>query len=671
MSRLPSIDTFRGIGVSLVLWTHAGLPGAPGAFVGIDAFFMISGFLVTTSFLRLFDRLRVGEGDASSFTLYRTASVRFLEARVRRILLPLFAAIFLTLAAGWVLLLPGDLYELADAALMSVLLSGNLHAASTGDYFDMIVQAEPLLHTWSLALEEQFYLLSLVIMAAWALLPRTWGFWALVLGGGLFSLALAQIYSTDPDLKGASYYLFSTRVWEFLMGVALAPLVRGGIFEGRLGRWLTCDIAFALGWVLVFGSIAILTPDAPSPGLVSLPALIGMGLIIIGQPRSRFLAERIHLRPITYAGRNLYGIYLFHFPVVVYLAYVDPPLGAWMPVVSFVASYAVALALGALIELPFERWRSPRFRIIVGLDLLLLAGIFGLATLIWQSGGAPERMPEAAQRAYLGKYLVNPERGRCMEGELTAEGYSCSYGAPSERKVVLIGDSHSDMLANQLGRALEERGLQTLHFWSYACPAIGARLYDLDVFGDDCTRLSFEAHDRLSAMQGVEAVIYAALWPSYLGYSEDDVPQEIASGRAGGPGAANLRTYREAFQRQFLDTVRGLTARGIEVYIVAPVPILERSPADEEALNAWYRPRSWTTPLNEALGRDAYEAQGEVFQAVIAPLRDVDGVYVLDPGDVLCPDETCRQIEDGTPLYYDETHLNERGAEAVVRHWFP
>ena len=137
MNRSYSIDTYRGLGVSLVIWTHAGLPWAPGAYITIDGFFLISGYLVTRSFLGLLDRLGADGSDRSPLTLYRVAGLKFLDARVRRILLPLFVTILLTLAVGWLLLLPGDLNDLADAALMSVLLSGNMHAAATGDYFEV------------------------------------------------------------------------------------------------------------------------------------------------------------------------------------------------------------------------------------------------------------------------------------------------------------------------------------------------------------------------------------------------------------------------------------------------------------------------------------------------------------------------------------------------------
>lgn len=669
VKRSLSIDTYRGVGVSLVLWTHAGLPGVPGSFIAIDGFFVISGYLVTLSFLRQLDRLEGNDPRAGRWSRYARAARHFAEARVRRILLPLLATLLLTLLAGWLVLLPADLNDLADAALMSVLLSGNLHAAGGGDYFDAASNARPLLHSWSLALEEQFYLMSLALMAVFALLRRPWAFWVVTMGGLLASLTWAQAMSSDPATHSQAYYLFSTRVWEFLLGVALATLVTCGHLEGRLGRWLSGGLAYALGWAVMAASILLLTPAAPSPGLISVPAMLGVCLILLGQPRSRLLSQGMHLRPFVAAGRNVYGIYLVHLPVIVYLGYAAPPLGPWSGVAAFVLSYAVALALGALIELPFDRWRRPRFRWILLADGVLVAVILGLCAMIWQGGGVPERMPEAAQRAYLAKFLLNPERARCMEGELTTTGYSCTYGPPSDRKMVLIGDSHSDMLASPLAKAFATQGRQLVHYWSAECAPVGSAVAELGAFSARCAGLATEAHAQLARMPGVEGVIYAVLWPWYLGYGPQELPRHLVESRGAPVGSVDPATYRAGLMAQFRRTVEGLTAQGLHVYIVSPVPIHGLPLPEEAALNLWYRPEGWRANLQD-LTRADYDAQGEMFRQMVGAFAGRADVTVLDSAGVLCPGERCEVWGEGSPLYYDDNHLNELGASALVQSWF-
>jgi len=330
-SRSAAIDTFRGLGVTLVVWTHAGMPGAPGAYITIDCFFVLSGYLITRSFLMTHAKFVAGDAGKTPptrFQAYKKTALLFMEGRIRRILFPLFLTLLLTLIAGWAVLLPADLFDLAEAAFMAVLLSGNLHAAATGDYFEIQVAAEPLLHTWSLALEEQFYLFSLLVLALIVLVRSRLVVWAGILLLCAASLGTAEYYSTHPELKGQSYYLFITRIWEFLVGVALAPLIVYDRLEGRIGRALTHDASFVLGWVLVAVSIVVLTPSSPSPGVVSVPAIIGICLIVLGRPLRPFLAQGMHSRYVMYVGKNIYGIYLLHFPVIILISYMAPPWGA-------------------------------------------------------------------------------------------------------------------------------------------------------------------------------------------------------------------------------------------------------------------------------------------------------------------------------------------------------
>jgi peptidoglycan/LPS O-acetylase OafA/YrhL len=659
-----AIDTFRGIGLLAVIWSHAGLPGLPGAFVAIDAFFVISGYLITLSFLRVYTELNAQT--PSGFTSYRRAALIFLEGRFRRIVLPLLATILITLGAGWFILLPADLDRLADASFMSIILAGNLHAIGTGDYFELAFEVEPLLHTWSLALEEQFYLFSLLLFAAYCLEPSRRLFWIICIGLIAVSLALSQVYLNDPALRSQNYFLFRTRIWEFLIGGVLAAAVKNGGLNGRLGSYLRSDLAYLIGWALFIVSMLVLTPASPSPGLIAVPALLGVCLVILGAPNAPLLAQKMHWRPITYLGRNLYGIYLLHFPVIVMFLYLEPPLGAALAPLTFVLSCAFAVVIGGVIERPFDRWRSPSLPKMVVFNAALLAAIGVLLLAIWTSGGAPDRMPEKSQQAYLGKFLVNPHRERCLTGELGTKGYSCSYGALSERKALLIGDSHSDVFANPLSQLLQRNGMQLQHYWYAQCPPISSQLHALPGVSERCQKTGFEAHQAMATTQGVEAVFYALLWSWYLGYEPGSVPKFFEPGQG---SDASRQEFTETFIEQFHASVKAAIGRGLSVYIIAPAPVYTVNVPDTAAKTAWYLPQGWGNKAKLILPRSEYQRQRQMFDRMVAPLLSVPGVVILDPAKGLCTRLECSAMKNGVPLYYDNNHLNEAGAALVVDQW--
>jgi peptidoglycan/LPS O-acetylase OafA/YrhL len=358
----PEIDGLRAIAVSVVVLYHAGL-GAPGGFVGVDVFFVISGFLITS--------LIVKDLEAGTFTL-----AGFWERRIRRIIPALACVVLATLLAGWFMLLPNDFAELGRSAVYLGLFSANIYFWRSSGYFDGAAEQKPLLHTWSLAVEEQFYLvfpLLLVGLFAIPLLRRRGGLLSLFGLGILVSLgASAWGVILRPD---ATFYLLPTRAWELLLGAAVAlipvPASAGdGVFAGRIA--LTNNFRELLSSAALLGIILPswhYTSDTPFPGIAALPPCLSTALFIwvtgvcSAESRVPLVARALSVRPLVFVGLISYSLYLWHWPLIAFSNYASmkPPSAGerWLLVV---ASVLLAALSWRLVEQPFRTRRLCKSR---------------------------------------------------------------------------------------------------------------------------------------------------------------------------------------------------------------------------------------------------------------------------------------------------------------------
>jgi len=335
------IDGLRMVAVLPVVLNHAGISGFSGGFVGVDIFFVISGYLITLILTR--------EIEESSFSIWR-----FYERRARRILPALFAVLAACLVAGlWVL--PPNLYEALGKSVIATLgFSSNFWFwQSAGDYFSPSVELEPLLHTWSLAVEEQFYLFFPLLL--WAMAGRgrrVWIIvvWAIVLGSFCLSLWMTQAHPT------ANFYLVPTRAWELGAGALLAL--------GAFGRARHRAIAEGAGWIglaLIGGGILLIDAHTPFPGLAALSVVLGATLIVFansGAPVS--VGRLLAWPPFVWVGLISYSLYLWHWPILVAVRSVTRDLD--LPPSTAALCVLLSIGMGWLswrfVERPF-RARGP------------------------------------------------------------------------------------------------------------------------------------------------------------------------------------------------------------------------------------------------------------------------------------------------------------------------
>lgn len=438
----PEIDGLRALAVLPVMLFHAGIGGFGGGYVGVDVFFVISGFLITSMVV---SGLRTG-----SFSLRD-----FYERRARRLLPALFVVMAACLPAAWFLLLPGEALAFGRSMAAASAFGANMLFWRTSGYFDQAAELKPLLHTWSLGVEEQFYIVfPLLLMLCWRLSPRRL---ALLLGAmALLSLAGAQwLLARQPQ---ASFYLAPWRAWELLSGALLALHCGGGLHWPAASRWPAWqrDLAGACGLALILLPVLTYTPQTPFPGLAALPPVLGTLLVLACVDGAGRVGRLLTWRPVVGIGLISYSAYLWHQPLLAFARLSQPGAAPdWLPPLMVLLALGLAAVTWRLVELPWrDRHRQPSRAV----WRLALAGTLGLGAaglaLGWQ-GGLPQRWPPAVRD------LIDPPKTRLLVCPPASGGLQiCPLGAPGRPvSVVLLGDSHANALHTALDARLARDGL--------------------------------------------------------------------------------------------------------------------------------------------------------------------------------------------------------------------
>ncbi|MEM7237485.1 MAG: acyltransferase family protein, partial [Pseudomonadota bacterium] len=444
----PDIDGLRALAVSAVIGFHAGVPGVPGGYLGVDVFFVISGFLITTI---LADEMSAG----------RFSFAGFYERRARRILPALGCVAAVSLGPAWILMTPEQLMAFAESLLALGLFASNLHFWRQSDYFAPAMEEAPLLHTWSLGVEEQFYLVFPLVL--WLLWRR--GRAGTVLGiMAAVSLALAL----GVEARGwerTAFYLLPMRAWELLAGALVALYLgsRGPLDRGAGGL-------AALGLLMIIGGIVLAGPEM-GPAAAAGP-VAGAALLLATRPGSA--AHRLlGLRPLVAIGLVSYSAYLWHQPVFAYarIARLDPP-GAGLMAVLVVVTFGLAALTWVAVEQPFrDRRRIGRGRVF-GLSAACLGAMIGLGAMgLAGQGFGPARF-EPGTLALLDSMEASPRRAACHAKPAAAPppGRACHYGAAVAPDWAILGDSHGVELAVALGERLAGQGAALVQFTASGCP---------------------------------------------------------------------------------------------------------------------------------------------------------------------------------------------------------
>jgi peptidoglycan/LPS O-acetylase OafA/YrhL len=465
------INALRALSVIAVVGFHFQIPGFAGGFVGVDVFLVITGYLMTTKVL-------------NDLRLDRFSLWNFVMMRMRRIYPALAVAVAATVVIGWFVTLPGEYLKHLLQALSALAFVSNFVFNSDSGYFAMAAQTKPLLHTWSLSLEWQFYIwMPLIAWLVWRLASRaTSGIRAVTIALQIFAaLSLAWcLWASQHDAMGSSFFSLRARAWEPLAGGLIAAAEIRRRTEGAKASWLVSPLIALAGWVLVAGCTVYPLPEAGWPGMLTILPILGAALVVAAR-QGAGEGSVLGLSPVQRIGDWSYSIYLWHWPIWVFAL-------SWLAVRGYevgsaqkIAMVLASLALGALsyrfVEQPVRTqrdfWTARRLLTVSSASFTVFAGFVSLAFL---THGFPGRLPEYLLPAELAR-RTNTPRDECFRNanstKQTTETY-CSFGsaqAVGRVSAILWGDSFANQYLEPISQAALGNGIHGLIATQSGCRA--------------------------------------------------------------------------------------------------------------------------------------------------------------------------------------------------------
>lgn len=649
----PDIDGLRAIAVGSVVLFHGGFSAFSGGFVGVDVFFVISGYLITSI---IYPDMMAG----------RFSLADFYDRRIRRILPVLFLVLVVTTLASAFILLPSQMEDYARSLKPAVLFYANIHFMHLDSYFGPAAEELPLLHLWSLAIEEQFYIvfpLLLLVLSRFSARRVVVGLLVLI---AVASFIHAQMELADDPRR--AFYLLTSRVWEFLAGVllAIAPLP-------KVSRKLAEGLGL-LGLAALIVPVFVYSNSTPFPGLAAVPPVLGSALVIFAGASSSgtLVARLLSLKGFVQVGRFSYSLYLWHWPVLA-LAFVYK--GRDLTDLESGLLIVLALLLSWLswkyVEMPLRKpqaflgRRGVRFASAALCALL----VFGAAQALEAVKGQVWPLSPLGQKANaLLAQVKQPED--CNPSDIDppksfrTAGVSCTMGpgrGTGHYEVLVWGDSHAGAAFAGIGEAAAKLGLTTRLLMIGGCPPlVDVRPVRNEDQGHQCTAFNTAVLEEVQEQKPRLVVVVGrwSLWTSFarrnLALTLNDLP---------GAGTPSAEGSRVVFPVAMMRTIKALRDTGADVLVLGQAPEFPSPPVQCVAYGEYFGGGSENCL---AIPREKAMEPNVLSNALIAQVvKDRPDVSALFLGDIFCDAQTCRAGKGETFLFRDGNHLSRDGAQVL------
>ncbi len=639
----PDIDGLRAVAVLAVIAFHAFPSALRGGFVGVDLFFVISGFLISTI---IFENLEQG----------RFSYAEFYVRRIRRIFPALCAVLISCLVFGWFTLMPSEYQQLGKHAFAGSTFVANIALWREAGYFDNTAATKPLLHLWSLGVEEQFYIFwPLLASFAW---KRKLGFPALF---GCIALASFGINLLTSDTNPtAAFYSPLSRFWELMIGAALAWLL---LHKPQYAH-TTPKIANSLsitGLALIGVAIATLDQNDVFPGWRALLPTLGAFLVICAGPGAWLNRHVLGSRVAVAIGLISYPLYLWHWPLISFANILD---GGFVPDATRFALVAASFVLAALtyrfIEIPLRSRKPTHLQVGALCALLAALAVAGGGLFVYKGLHGREVAQQARGLAQLDEdwaMRTDVPAEPCHLANEKANAYCMAFNTHASGPLMVVwGDSHAGAWLVAMRRIAVERNMRLLAFVHIGCaPLIDTRRSDGAESSQACSRLGLAEPIVATIAQLKPAVVfYIGRWSLYgNGWTKFGELQKATHFlTTDATGTATLATSRAALASQFPLTVKTLAAATPRLVIFQNPPVLKG-----ELLPRFYSdPSRIEVSAADNLKTEAYE------RALVASAAAIPNVRIVDPVPRLCSGTTCAAVIDGVPMYEDDNHITPQGS---------
>lgn len=628
------INGLRAWAVIFVVLYHFGVPGVTGGFAGVDVFFVISGYLMTAVVVK---GLRTGR-----FNLWQ-----FYLARARRIWPALIVLCAVLLALGWFVLMPEEYRALGKHARDSLLFSSNLRYLKEAGYFAVASEQKWLLHTWSLSVEWQFYLIFPLIMAAlWRLLPREKTLY-LAIGGLFFGSLVWSVWSSLFEAERA-FFVLSSRGWELLGGGLVFGLSERLVLSAVQRR-----VMLFVGMLIMFTAMFWLDSSRVWPGGWALLPVMSAALLILANAEHTPL---LHAPVLQWFGSRSYSLYLWHWPVVVGLGLLDGGQTYLLMVAGMLVALCLAHVSYQYVEEPTRRLMGRhRGWPLVCLLIASLALVASVAQWVRKSEFS-NRLPTPVAQMAAQARNHSPRLQEC-----THDQPECFFGGDAIRAIVL-GDSHAGAVVEAVNDSLMNTAQGVYLRASAGCLLVfGARKDSSS--SQECTQLQAWAQQALPGLYPGVPVLLVMRTTAYVKGGMPGEPGQLDNQpeyHFAKPYSSPQPAFLAEFRANYVASVCALTAHH-PVYLLRPIPEMPVSVPDAMARDVLLgRERQYQLSLTDYQQRHAFT------WSVQDQARDQCGAQILDPLPFLCGDTVCPAAVDGTALYYDDDHLSRAGYARLI-----
>jgi len=624
MKYRPEIDGLRALAVLPVILFHAGFKAFSGGYVGVDVFFVISGFLITTIIL-------------NDLVKERFSLLVFYEKRARRILPALLTVILSITPFALFYLTPEDFQSFGESVLSANLFLSNFFFASEVDYFATKAELKPLLHTWSLAVEEQYYIFfPLMLISIWSINRKL--LFISILGTFILSLTLAVGNYGIFQNEALSFFLLPTRAWEILLGSLCSLFV---LHNKKQFSTLVNQAFSALGLMLIVYSIFYFDESMPTPGLYTLAPTLGAALILICARKQTLVNSLLSFKIFVWCGLISYSSYLWHQPIFAFARYITFNRTTFLiQLLCIVLTIFLAFITWYFVETPIRKSKDENKFIIKNILIVSISlSVFGLSAIIFEGfqfrySGPQVKVYRDGLRNHKVLRSTAYDRFRCFFDQTQKATQLIDFDCISkskQNKIILFGDSEAAHYMDGFKEYLINSDMLLNLFTGASCRAI-----DFSKNGRRCKLFYSIFNSELSSkINEGDIVIVSSNW---------------------------FNVYRKITEVEFKNSLRSLL-KEIKKAGAKPFLILNTPDFSWHPYKYLVRTRSAIKP-NMFLPAQIFSKSNTAIQSVAVE----ENVDFFDPSTVLCNGSSeCQFIRNDEYLFYDAGHLSKKGSLFLVK----